>query len=436
MTNITVKESSALNEKYYTFKHTSGLTVYVFPKEMSSSYALFTTRYGAIDNKFKLEGEKEFTCVPDGIAHFLEHKMFECENGVDAFELFSRTGASANAYTSNTRTAYLFSATENFYESLEYLLDFVTHPYFTEQTVQKEQGIIGQELKMYDDHPMARLEKGLLQALYKKNKIRIDVGGTIESIAQINADLLYKCYNTFYSLHNMVLAVCGNVELDEIEKICDKLLKPSEEKKIIRDYECEDEPYEVYQTRSTCSLSVSKPIFAIGVKINAIPSEPNERLKQFYAMTILNEMLYSRSSKMFNELYDKNLITHNISTSVEQYDSYFFNEIYSESNDPEAVYDYFVSYINDKKQNGLSVDDFELAKRTLYADNIMMYDSVEDIADALVTNYLEGTELFENSDIIASITFDYVQDLLRSAYDERCYAMSVVNPIEKEKEKK
>jgi predicted Zn-dependent peptidase len=432
MTNIIVKESHSLGEKYYTFKHSSGLTVYVFPKEMSSSYALFATRYGAIDNKFKLEGEEEFTCVPDGIAHFLEHKMFECENGVDAFELFSRTGASANAYTSNTRTAYLFSATENFYESLEYLLDFVTHPYFTEQTVQKEQGIIGQELKMYDDHPMARLEKGLLQALYKKNKIRIDVGGTIESIAQINADLLYKCYNTFYSLHNMVLALCGNVDVDEVLKICDKLLMPTEEKKIIRDYECDDEPYEVYNTRSTCSLSVSKPIFAIGVKINEIPDDPNERLKQFYAMSILNEMLYSRSSEMYNELYDKNLITGPISSSVEQFNSYFFNEIYSESGDPEAVYDYFVSYINDKKKNGLSIEAFELAKRTLYADNIMMYDSVDDIADALVTNYLEETELFENSDIIASITFDYVEKMLHSAYDERCYAMSVVNPIEKE----
>ena len=203
-------------------------------------------------------------------------------------------------------------------------------------------------------------------------------------------------------------------------------------KKIIRDYECDDEPYEAYKTRSECSLSVSKPLFAIGVKINAIPSEPNERLKQFYTMSILNEMLYSRSSEMFNELYDKNLITHSISASVEQYNSYFFNEIYSESSDPEAVYDYFVSHINDKKKNGLSLEAFELAKRTLYADNIMMYDSVDDIADALVTNYLEGTELFENSDIIASITFEDVEEMLHSTYDERCYAMSVVNPIEKE----
>ena len=187
MAEIITKENKMLGEKYYTFDHKSGLKVYVFPKQLTSSYALFTTKYGSIDNKFKLEGDEDFTCVPDGIAHFLEHKMFECENGEDAFELFAKTGASANAYTSNARTAYLFSTTDNFYESLEYLLDFVTHPYFTEQTVQKEQGIIGQELRMYDDHPGSRLERGLLEALYKHNKVRIDVGGTIESIAKITA---------------------------------------------------------------------------------------------------------------------------------------------------------------------------------------------------------------------------------------------------------
>ena len=169
MVDFTVKENKMLGEKYYMFKHKTGLDVYVFPKKMTTSYALFATRYGAVDNRFKLSDDKDFTSVPDGIAHFLEHKMFECEGGVDAFELYAKTGANANAYTSNTMTAYLFSCTEKFYESLEILLNFVTHPYFTEETVRKEQGIIGQEIRMYDDHPGARLEKGLLNALYKQN---------------------------------------------------------------------------------------------------------------------------------------------------------------------------------------------------------------------------------------------------------------------------
>ncbi len=434
MANITVKENKLLGEKYYTFVHKTGLRVYVFPKDMTSSYALFTTKYGAIDNKFKLEGEDEFTVVPDGIAHFLEHKMFECENGEDAFELFAKTGASANAYTSNARTAYLFSTTDNFYESLEYLLDFVTHPYFTEQTVQKEQGIIGQELRMYDDHPGARLEKGLLQAMYQKNKVRIDVGGTIESIAEITADVLYKCYYTFYNLRNMALAVCGNIDVNEVERICDKILTDAPEQTIIRDYECDDEPSGVYQKRSVCSLAVSKPIMAIGIKNNNIASDPNERMKEFYGIQILNEILYSRSGEFFNTLYDQNLISFDLDASVEHSEFYSFNVISTESKDPEAVYDYFVSFIEKTKAQGLDREAFELAKRTIYATNIKMFDSTDDIAEALITNHLESTDIFDTVDSILSVDYDYVSGLFNKIYHEDAYAMSVVNPINKTEE--
>ncbi len=434
MANMIVKESKLLDEKYYTFNHKTGLKVYVFPKKLTTGYALFTTKYGAIDNKFKLEGENEFTCVPDGIAHFLEHKMFECENGEDAFELFAKTGASANAYTSNDRTSYLFSTTDNFYESLEYLLDFVTHPYFTAKTVEKEQGIIGQELRMYDDHAGARLEKGLLQALYEKNKVRIDVGGTIESIAEITADILYKCYNTFYNLNNMALVVCADVDPDKIEQICDKILKDAPKQKIIRDYECDDEPKSVYKKRSVCSLSVAKPIFAIGIKNSDIAIDPDENSKQFYAMQILSEMLYSRSGELYNELYSKKLISQDLDSAVEHSANYSFTVVSSESNDPEAVYDYFVSFVERTKQKGLDKEAFELAKRTIYAVNIKLFDSTDDIAEALMTTYLEGGELFEIPDIIASIDYDYIVELFNSQYNEDYFAMSIVNPITKDKE--
>ena len=280
MSKYAVKENKMLGEKHYSFKHSSGLEVFVFPKAMTTSYAIFATRYGAVDNKFKLDSDKDFTVVPDGIAHFLEHKLFECEGGVDAFELFAKTGASANAYTSNTMTGYLFSCTEKFYESLEILLDFVTHPYFTEATVNKEQGIIAQEIKMYEDHPGARLHKELMRALYAKNKINIDVAGTVESIAQIDAQILYKCYNTFYNLNNMTLCVCGNVDVDLVKDVCDKMLSVAEPFNVIRDTEDSDEPRHVNKTRAYCSLDVSKPIFAIGIKDNDIPSIPDERMKK------------------------------------------------------------------------------------------------------------------------------------------------------------
>ena len=431
MANIITKENKLLEEKYYKFKHESGLEVYVIPKEMTSSYAIFATRYGAVDNKFKLDIDKDFTEVPDGIAHFLEHKMFECEGGIDAFELYAKTGASANAFTTNTLTAYIFSCTENFYESLEILLDFVTHPYFTEKTVQKEQGIIGQEIRMYDDHPGARLNKGLLQALYKKNKMRIDVAGTIESIAQIDADVLYKCYNTFYNLNNMALCVCGNVDVSKVKDVCDKMLKKAEDITVIRAYD-DDEPKEVFKKRSICYLDVSKPIFAIGIKDMDISNDPNERVKKAYAIDILDEILFSQSSKFYNDLYEQNLISQVLSSGCEHNKYCSFNSISSESSDPERVYQLFVDYIEQTKKNGLNKEEFELSKRTVFASHIKNFDSVENIADDFIFSLFDGNDLLDEAEIINSITFEYVEKLLHELFKEEFYAMSIVYPTEEE----
>lgn len=432
MSKITVKESKLLEEKHYHFKHKSGLNVYVIPKKMTTSYAIFATEYGAIDNKFKLAGEKEFTCVPDGIAHFLEHKMFECENGIDAFELYSATGANANAFTSNTVTAYIFSCTERFYDSLEILLDFVTHPYFTAKTVEKEQGIIGQEIKMYEDHPGSRLFRELMKALYKKNKIRIGVAGTVESIAEITAEILYKCYNTFYNLNNMTLAICGDVDVNKVEKICDKQLDKAEKIEIVRDYEADDEPNEVYKKRAVCTLNVSKPLFAIGIKDNFIPKDARERCKKAYATEILDEMLFSQSSEFYSTLYAKNLIAQDLSSGCELSKHYSFNMISSESSSPEEVYSYFVDYIERKKKDGLDKEEFELAKRTVYASNIKSFDSTDEIGNNFIFNIMDGFDILDAPEIIDSITFEYVCDILKNGFKEEYYAMSVVNPLEKE----
>ena len=223
--HINAFESKKLEESYYGFTHKSGLKVYVYPKKLRTSYAIFATKYGSLENVFKLKEDKDYTTVPAGIAHFLEHKMFENENHVDTFELFGKTGASANAYTSFDKTAYLFSSTDNFYESLEVLLNFVTHPYFTPETVEKEQGIIAQEIQMYEDNPNTRVYYELMRALYEKHDVRIEIAGSVESISHITSDLLYKCYNTFYNLRNMVLCVCGDVDVDKTVAILDKCLK-------------------------------------------------------------------------------------------------------------------------------------------------------------------------------------------------------------------
>ena len=428
MSNYTIKENKMLDEKYYTFKHKSGLEIFVFPKKMTTSYAIFATRYGAVDNKFKHANDAEYTVVPDGIAHFLEHKMFECEDGVDAFEKYAKTGGNANAFTGNNLTAYIFSSTENFEGNLEVLLDFVTHPYFTEATVQKEQGIIGQEIKMYEDHPGVRMHRELMKALYKKNKMRIDVAGTVESIAEITAETLYKCYNIFYNLRNMTLCVCGDVTPESVEAICDKILTEAEPFNIVRDTEDEDEPREVYIKRTVCKLDVAKPLFTIGIKDTSIPLDPKERAKKAYATEILDEILFSQSSEFYNTLYNQNLIAQDLSNGCEIGKNYSFNVISSESSDPDKVYSMFVDYIERVKKQGLDKEAFELSKRTVYASNIKSFDSVEDIGNNFIFNYFEGIDILDTPEIINSITYEYVTELLNEGFKEEYYALSIVEP--------
>ncbi|MBQ1967206.1 MAG: insulinase family protein, partial [Clostridia bacterium] len=218
-------KNDLLKEEYYEIDHESGLKIFVMEKpDYNGAYALFGTKYGSVDTCFKIKGAESYTTVPEGIAHFLEHKLFESEE-LDAFERFAETGANANAYTSFDRTCYLFQCSGEFEKNLEILLDFVKAPYFTEETVQKEQGIIGQEIRMYQDSPDWQVLFNLLRGLYSKNPVRIDIAGTIESIAEINADLLYSCYKTFYNNSNMCLAVAGNVKTEEVINIADKVLK-------------------------------------------------------------------------------------------------------------------------------------------------------------------------------------------------------------------
>ena len=221
-------------ETYFKGVHESGLEVIVIPKKQATLYSLFATRYGSVDNEFKVEGEENFHTVPAGVAHFLEHKLFENSNGEDTFLRFSKLGASCNAFTSTDTTAYLFTATENYYESLEELVSFVSDPYFTPETVEKEMGIIEQELRMYEDNPHRVLYENMLTCLYEAHPVRISVGGTVESIHEITPDILYTCYNTFYNPCNMMLIVCGDVLCDKVAEVVTRSLPKREKVKVVK----------------------------------------------------------------------------------------------------------------------------------------------------------------------------------------------------------
>ncbi len=427
MNNIIVKKSDFLNEEYYTFTHKSGLPVYVFPKKLSTAYALFATRYGSVDSKFKLDGDKNFAVVPDGIAHYLEHKLFENENGEDTFSRFAKYGASANAYTGNTMTAYLFSCTSNFRECLEVLLDFVKTPYFTKENVEKEQGIIAQEIKMYDDHPFRKLYHMMLEAMYEKHNVRINVAGTVESISHITADILYECYRVFYNLSNMMLIVCGDVSVEEVNEVCDKVLKEEAPAKIIRDYP--DEKAEVFTAKSQCTMQVAKPLFAIGVKDVEIPADGKGRMKKSAASDILNDVLFGKAGEFYNKLYEEGLISNQFDAGYNICKSYAFNSLFGESAEPEAVYERFVECVEKAKREGLPREDFERSKRALYANVVKWFDSTEEIANNFLAFAIDDGDLLDYADILASVTYDDVTELLNRAYKTEFYSLSVVNPL-------
>lgn len=420
-------KSDRLGDKYYEVKHSSGLKIFIYPKENNSStYAVFGTKYGSIDMCFKTSEQNEANKVPAGIAHYLEHKLFESEDG-DAFERYAKTGASANAYTSFDMTCYLFSCTENVYDSLEILLDFVQSPYFTEQTVQKEQGIIGQEIRMYDDDPQWRVLFNLLGALYQNHPVKTDIAGTVESIAKITPDLLYHCYNTFYNLNNMALGIAGNVDVDKVLELCDKMLKPA--KPISVDRIFEEEPEEIVKSRVEQKLSVAAPIFELGFKE---PAGKNRlTVKEIAETEILLNLLASDASPLFRRLLDAGLINQS-SFSYEYFEGPgYATVIFSgESKNPDAVADEIKKEIKKARENGLDKAAFERAKKAVYGRIVSSFNSVDYLANSMVSDAFSGRDLFSYIDSVAAADVGSVQNRLNTQLKPDCSALSVVKPLD------
>ena len=281
----------------------SGLTVLVRPMPgYSSTHVIYATKFGSIDRDFCLNGQTVH--LPAGVAHFLEHKMFEDEDG-DAFAKYAKTGANANAFTSFDRTCYLFTATQQLDESLDVLLGMVGHPYFTEQTIAKEQGIIGQEIKMYDDSPDWRLITGLFECLYHSHPIRSDIAGTVESIAEITPAMLYDSCKAFYAPGNMVLAAAGNTTMEQILAACKRhgLMEPRPAEKVQRLWATE--PMTLAATEKTLTMPVSKPCFGVGFKEEPLSAD-DLRTEALYDLVL--SCIVGGMSPLYRRLYDEGLV--------------------------------------------------------------------------------------------------------------------------------
>ena len=413
-----------LGETVYCAKHSSGLEIRVLPKEgYTSAYAVFGVKYGSIDTAVKNENG-EFETIPEGTAHFLEHKLFESED-LNAFERFAKTGASANAYTSFEKTAYLFKGSENIRESLEILLDFVQNPYFTQQTVEKEQGIIGQEIRMYQDLPDWQVMFNLLKALYSDHPVRIDIAGTQESIAKIDADLLYRLYKNFYNPANMVLSVVGGIEPQEVFDIVDRCIKPSDGKAAERKFVRESPlPVKNYVEEK---LSVAEKQFLLGFKEDL--SEPLLSLEDEIASQVMVEAIAGKSSPLFKKLLDEELIDMGFGGDV--FNGFGFSCVMfgGTSADPEKACEIIKAEINRCKSEGVDPAAFERAKRKFYGRYVMSYNDIDDTANLMMNLHFNGYEPFEELAVCRNLNLEKVQQRLEVLKKEAS-ALSVIRPIE------
>ena len=420
-----------LSETYFKGVHESGLEVIVIPKKQTTLYSLFATRYGSVDNEFKVEGEENFHSVPAGVAHFLEHKLFENSNGEDTFLRFSKLGASCNAFTSNDVTAYLFTATENYYEALHELVSFVSDPYFTPETVEKEMGIIEQELRMYEDNPHRVLFENMLTCLYRTHPVRISVGGTVESIHEITPDVLYTCYNTFYNPCNMMLIVCGNVECDKVAEVVTRALPKREKVKVIK--APISEKREVNIPYFEKEFSVSLPLFCIGIK--ECDLAPDNIMKRELEHNLIHELLFGRGSNLFENLYSKGLINHKFDASYHVAKNFSYAVISGESRDPVAVFDEVKKEIGAYRRGEKTITDkdFERVVALTWGMCAQVFNSTTDIGDAFLDYELIGEDIARLPDVLYSISKEDLVKRLETSYGEECMALSTIVPFKEAK---
>lgn len=419
-----------LQETLYTETLDNGLDVYILPKKgFSKTFVTFTTKYGSIDRTFIPHGKEEEVTVPDGIAHFLEHKMFEKEEG-DVFQKFSVLGGSANAFTSFTRTAYLFSATDNLYENTEVLLDFVQEPYFTEETVEKEKGIINQEITMYDDLPDWRLYFGAIENLYHNHPVKIDIAGTIESIDKITAEHLYECYETFYHPSNMVLFVVGAVNPEEMMAFIKKnQAKRSfdQPEEITRNFP--DEPATAAIPERVLEMDVSKPKLSFGLKCNNVNISGKEMLAQELSIDLLFDILFGRTSAFYKEAYENNLIDESYAYSFSQEHGYGFGMIASDTENPEELAAKIRETIRELIASWTITDEeLALIRKRKIGQFMRSLNSIEFIANQFTRYQFNDMDLFDVVPTLESLTIADLKAAFNTICDEKGHTVFHIKP--------
>ena len=418
-----IVENLKVKEKLYIEKLENGLTVMIIPKNNTrKKYIIWATHFGSIDNHFFNPKTNEEIKIPDGVAHFLEHKMFEQRNGTNSLDTLSSLGVDANAYTTNDHTAFLYEATENFYEALDEFMDYVQNPYFTDENVEKEKGIIAQEIKMYDDYPEWQVYLNALKCMYKENPVRLDIAGTVESISEITPKTLYDCCDTFYNPANMAMVVCGNFEPEKLlEEIKSRIIKNENGGEIKRIY---PEPENnISEKEMTVKMDVNNPLFTIGFldKINQ-----ENIVKRHISIEIILEMLFGKSSELYRNLYNKGLLLSNPDLDYEFSNNYAHVLITGQSIKPREVIVEFKATLNKLKNEGLDEKLFTRTKKKIYGNYITEYNSVSEIGRMFLSDYFKGINSFDYLEEFNQINIKYIEQLLKEVFNEENMVISIV----------
>lgn len=427
MRKMSVETSQELNESTFHTTLENGLNVYICKKKgFGKKIGMFGTKYGSVVNDFVDITTGKRIKVPDGIAHFLEHKLFEKE-GANALDLFSKMGVSSNAYTSFDQTVYFFETSEKLEESIVMLVKLIKEPYFTDENVAKEQGIIGQEISMYDDDPTFMVYFNALRAMYQKNPVRIDIAGTIESISHITKELLYTCYNTFYSPQNMFFLVVGDVDVDKTIDIIDENIKKYETK-VNTDAKIEkftvNEPKEIAKKEITQKMEIYLPQLCIGYKLPLSSGE--DITKNEIIVSIISDMFFSKQSDFFEKEYNEGKVNGSIDMQYEGSDTFSHVILSTTSTDIDIIENDLLNYIEEIKEKEIDEELFEIIKRKKIGEAILSSDSLNVSYRRVIDSILSNTRVYADIEILKEITSKDIKEFLHKLNEDNRVSSKII----------
>ena len=412
-----------IGESVYRETLPNGLQVCVVPKPgYAKKYAFFATRYGGMDTRFRLDGK--WLDTPAGIAHYLEHKMFDTKEG-NALQELAKNGAEPNAFTSNAMTGYYFDSTEHFEENLKILLSFVSVPYFTDESVAKEQGIIGQEIRMIEDNPDWQIYTRMMQALYQNSTARTSIAGTVESISHITAETLYQCHKAFYAPSNMILTAVGDVDPVHVVDLARSILPREHGEEIPRDYGTE--PADIAQKETSMAMEVSTPQFLTGFKCTPAP-EGEDYLRMSAIGDMACDILLGDSSPLYLRLYDQGLINTSFGGAFEMMPGVAYLYAGGDSRDARAVAGEIYREAERLAAEGIDEDFYQQVRRATFGEQLRGLNSFENIAVSLTEGYFRGYDPFRFPQVFDSITKDDILAFLRENLREERAVLSEIVP--------